>query len=407
VRQRLEHTLDADLSSVRVVDGPDAKAAASALDSSAFTTGDTIVMGEPGSGSDRERLLAHEAAHVVQQRQGRPVPEIGPPADQHERAAARTADAAMSGAAHSADAAPAAGQSVPAVQRQFMGDKLSRAQARERITAYLEREQARQRGQKLRVSPEVKAMISRIFQNDVGRMLQIDSYFSRRTFPGTPAGLAADVARYIPDFIDKKRLAHLEASTGPPPTKLERVKSAVEKTAPYETPEQQESKWEFERAAKEARKGEEAVGPYGVDLARLFNVKREYEASKPPAAATPQARAYGTVETVVATIARDELIPAEAKGKAAADNYADAQEVARGLASDLDIAQQQNQDSIALRLGADYNRVKDRLNIATRVARIAILIRNALPHGASKVSTLELYYGNKLIRRISLAKKAE
>ena len=51
--------------------------------------------------------------------------------------------------------------------------------------------------------------------------------------------------------------------------------------------------------------------------------------------------------------------------------------------------------------------LKDRLEIANQVARIAVLMRDALPHRASKVSKIELYYGNKLVRVIPLAKMAE
>jgi hypothetical protein len=404
-RERLERRLGDDLSGVRVVEGVEAQAAAGAIDATGFAAGETIVMGDT-KGTDRERLLAHEAAHVLQQRAGNVASEISQPGDRHERAAENAVHASASGSVmHEASQGQAA---VPAVQRQYMGDKLSRDQAMERITAYLERQHAKQGGQALRVTPDIRAMITRIFTGDVSKVLLLDSYFSRTTFPGTPAGVAADLKRYFPEFIDKSRLAHLEASSGPGPTRLERVQGAVEKTAPYESPEHQESKWKFDREGKDLRKGEDTIGPYSVDVLRLYNLGSELgKGATRAGAAAQQPRAYPSVETAVATIARDELTPAEAKGTATAANFADAQEVARGLARDLDMAQQKGEDSIALRLGNDYNRVKDRLDIAARVARIAILIRDALPHGASRVTKIELYYGNQIVRVISLAKKAE
>lgn len=69
VRADLEHRLGHDLSHVRLHADPGARAAAEALDAHALTVGPDIYLGsdvDPGSATGR-RLLAHEAAHVVQQ----------------------------------------------------------------------------------------------------------------------------------------------------------------------------------------------------------------------------------------------------------------------------------------------------------------------------------------------------
>lgn len=74
VRPSLEASLGADLSNVRVHTDVNATAAARSIGVSAFTQGDHIYistgMYNPGS-PETERLLAHELAHVVQQREGR------------------------------------------------------------------------------------------------------------------------------------------------------------------------------------------------------------------------------------------------------------------------------------------------------------------------------------------------
>jgi hypothetical protein len=71
---RMGRSFGADFSDVRVHNGPDARAAASSLQARAYTVGNDIVKGE---GPVDERTMAHELAHVVQQREG---PVSGKPA---------------------------------------------------------------------------------------------------------------------------------------------------------------------------------------------------------------------------------------------------------------------------------------------------------------------------------------
>ncbi|HVK66472.1 MAG TPA: DUF4157 domain-containing protein, partial [Polyangium sp.] len=83
-----------DLSGVRAVVGGPAWAAARALGARAFTTGERIAF----RGSPDLHLAAHEAAHVVQQRQGVHLPDgVGRPGDAYERLANRVADAVVAG----------------------------------------------------------------------------------------------------------------------------------------------------------------------------------------------------------------------------------------------------------------------------------------------------------------------
>ncbi|WP_433287349.1 eCIS core domain-containing protein [Pseudonocardia sp. CA-142604] len=99
-RREFEGPLGADLSSVRVHSGDTASSsAAAAVDAQAFTSGDHVVFGGP---VDRH-TLAHELAHVVQQRRG-PVAgtdngdglRVSDPGDRFEREADATADALVS-----------------------------------------------------------------------------------------------------------------------------------------------------------------------------------------------------------------------------------------------------------------------------------------------------------------------
>jgi hypothetical protein len=69
VRRKLEPGLGADLSDVRVHEGPSAEKSAEALNARAFTHKNDVWLGRGESQSDT-RLMAHEATHVVQQTGG-------------------------------------------------------------------------------------------------------------------------------------------------------------------------------------------------------------------------------------------------------------------------------------------------------------------------------------------------
>ena len=103
-RVRMEQRLGSNFSQVRVHTDARAAQSAAAVDALAYTVGRDIEFGEgryaPHSASG-QRLLAHELAHVVQQRgaarHSAPDLRIGAAHDAHEAAADRTAQAALPG----------------------------------------------------------------------------------------------------------------------------------------------------------------------------------------------------------------------------------------------------------------------------------------------------------------------
>jgi len=86
VRADMEARFGTSFSDVRIHTGPNAQTASSALGAAAFTHGPDVVFGQgsfaPESGAGK-RLLAHELAHVVQQRRGglAPVPGNASPTE--------------------------------------------------------------------------------------------------------------------------------------------------------------------------------------------------------------------------------------------------------------------------------------------------------------------------------------
>jgi hypothetical protein len=109
-----------DISSVKAHTGGEAAASAHAMGARAYATGNHVVLGDAGADL---HTVAHEAAHVVQQRGGVALAGgVGQEGDAHERNADAVADAVVAG--HSAEAllssyaAPTAGAQVAgAVQR--------------------------------------------------------------------------------------------------------------------------------------------------------------------------------------------------------------------------------------------------------------------------------------------------
>ena len=114
-RSFLEDGMGADFSDVRVHTGPKADESARSIGAQAYTVGTDVVFGsgvyQPET-SAGQHVLAHELAHVVQQKAGpvagTPAPggiSVSHPSDPFERAAERAADQVMAGQA----ASPVAG----------------------------------------------------------------------------------------------------------------------------------------------------------------------------------------------------------------------------------------------------------------------------------------------------------
>lgn len=286
---------------------------------------------------------------------------------------------------------------------------LSRAELTVVLEGYFQRLLAQQGGRSVRITDDVRFALRRVFVGDPMGEMPLLGYLGGTTFPSAPAALAAEVARRMPDPVARSRVAHLDAGPPAPEGKgrLARVADLVASTAPGISPEQQQSQWAFDQAAKDLRRGENAIGPFGVDLQRAAAIGAGLpRALAGPGPGGPTARSYPAVEAAVDSVAPGVLTPAEVAGSPAADEYADARVVAGALARDLDVAQQARRATIALRLGANYLKAKDRDAIVTEVERIVALVRDALPHHASAVDAVDLYFGELRVRRITAAAKA-
>src|SRR5215204_1625344 len=279
-RAFFEPRFGADLSQVRVHTDSRAVATASSIQARAFTVGPNIAFGAgqfaPESREGRQ-LLAHELTHVLQQ-----------------------------------NGSHVQRDSTLKITKKL--NDMSRAEVQQALQQFFEKTMKAQGGKSVQMTEDVKNTIRRILLNDMPGLMKLDSYLGRSIFPGSPAELAAAVPAYLPDPLEASRLAHLGASSGPGPTKMGRVGELVKKTEPFESPDTLEQKWKFDREATELRKGEGAVGPFGVDLNRIVNIGKGLPGAlkSPPSQTTAvEARSYPQVNAVIDKISKTVLVPAE------------------------------------------------------------------------------------------------
>jgi hypothetical protein len=493
-RTSMEDAFGTDLGDVRLHDDEAAQAASQALDADAFTHGNDVYLGSEksplASGAD-QALLAHELAHVVQQRraEGRTVGVMDSRADALEAEADRAAAIAQAG--EPVDLTTSG--PTPAVQRQERRRKpslrerlagvvppsplamrprpspqewarqatrtvvpseppvaqrgkpprqVSRAEAQAALEAFLKRALAAQGGRTLEVTSQVRDGVRVLFSRSATHWAQIDAWLAGETLPSDPAEFARQVARRLPsqidgDLVEQLKRMPVQAKT----TRLGRLRTLFERTAPGKRPLPEELRGPkpqervvrgMEQLSKAQGREVTKYGPYSVDVLRLGRVAKGLpEAWRAPSQRRqPQARTYPEVESAIQKLVTPHgLVPYEwhqrlreaEEGFASAgpeeehiyrlrmrnarawiESFADARQVARALARSLDVAHQQGQASVTLRLGQDYNDVQDRTGIYSELRRIAILVRDRLPHRAPSVKHVDVYFGDKLVKRIIL-----
>ena len=115
VRAEMESRFGQDLSEVQVHTGAEAAVVAGSLEAKAYTVGNDVVFSQGRYAPDTtegKRLLAHELAHVVQQRRGGPAPALDPDSPLEQ-----AADRASEGIGRDAGAVAVGGASGVGVAR--------------------------------------------------------------------------------------------------------------------------------------------------------------------------------------------------------------------------------------------------------------------------------------------------
>jgi Domain of unknown function (DUF4157) len=327
---------------------------------------------------------------------------------------------------------PSGSQPTSDIPRQ---QEASRAEAQEELTTFLRRSLQTQGGRSLQVTKEVRSAVISLFIDDPFRLSTIEGWLNQLVLPGDPAEFSMQVVRQLPEKIDRVRLENLKQlpTNKPTPSRLGRLRELVERTDPGKrdfpepTPEPT-SQERFEQGVKNLRqqRGEPKAtqyGPYSVDLLRAARIAGGLpEAWRGPRQQSQARGVYPEVEKAIQQlVAPNALVPAEVTwrreqaetrfefagpeeeklhrlgqrdARAMESSFADAHEVARELAWLLDIAHQQGDTEIDLRLSGIYNSVPNRDTIYSEIRRIALIVRKHLSHHAPKVSRLNVFIGN-------------
>lgn len=454
-RAQMEVHFGEDFGEVRVHTDNQAAESAAELSATAFTAGDHIVFdrGEyaPESSEGRD-LLAHELAHVVQQRTASVDPDrISQPDEPSEQAASKAAATSRQG-----QLAGVGGGRVPGIQRQFRHNAAGRPEVEQEIEAYLKRVMQAEGSRTVRVTPEVQQAMEMLANaprpdwdgpgGDPTRAIrvgQVQAFLQRTGLPAKPDDFARQIARMLPSPFARAPLERLQKlpRKGRASTTLQRVGELVKRTAPG-GPEQEAEKAAgeiargerkpestaasrpvtapgtesaIERADREeqigaAMGGQEAPSRHivPVPVGRIGRIIGGLpEALKEPAKQRPEARTYPAVEKAVAGVAADALVPGEIRGTKRADNFADARTFARDVARKLDVAQQEEQSVLTIELGFNYAQVPDRLTILQAAREIITRVWQALPHGAANVDFVDVTVAGKRRLRVPRPGKGE
>jgi Domain of unknown function (DUF4157) len=221
----METRFGRDFSGVRVHTGTDAGASAAELRAAAYTAGSSIVFRQgryaPRTAAGKD-LLAHELAHVVQQRQAPSLlPVLSAPGGELETAATRAA-------AGAADLREPAAAPVPAIQRQpdvphleitkSAGLVATEDEVEAKLTEFLTRVMRAQGGRELRDSPAIAQALQTLAEGDIGAVLRVDAFLAQGFKPGSPAEYASAARGALPSRILKSQLARLDKIPSAPST---------------------------------------------------------------------------------------------------------------------------------------------------------------------------------------------
>ena len=419
---KLRSAFGAQAEGVRVVDDAESHAAARALDATAFTTGDTIFLGDRApspSTAAGEALLAHELAHVVQQRNASEV-KSGEVSSQHD-SFEKSADVAAQSFARGDTPSIAAGGAVPGVQRQTaMADpKLAyRSQVERAIESYLRRALLAQGGQTLHRSDAVFSAMRMLAQADdprwrgrgpdpkkIGRIMAVESLVTGPMFGGKPGELAKSIAALLPNPFDPaalERLNQMPAADAAPKGGAG-VMALIERTTPT-TPALPDDP---------AAKSLETVTPRGQQADA--QARDEHMVNAPVSQAAEIGRGFkgavkGTPPKPKTTQGEETKgavaqVPAYPPAPQARGPLPDANQVSLDLMRSITVAHEGRKSSADLHLDASLARAKDQMAIMAELERIVGLVRPAVPKPTS-VREVRVFFGDQMVKVIRLSEPA-
>lgn len=282
--------------------------------------------------------------------------------------------------------------------------EVPREEVLEPLVKFLTREHQAQGERSLRLTSNISNVIMQLARGDVGRGIGLEKWLASQTTVADIAEFAAEVVRRLPPQVHQGAVDRLARGSGDtPPGRAGRLKDLVEGTKEQEESEHVLRTRDAEglppwRSRRPDLLPDEA--PPLIPVSRIIRIIAGLPGAwKPPArpkkAGRAEPRTYPEVERVIREIPEDDLVPIDARATPNAGNYADAREFARQLALDLDVAQQEGKESIRIDLGGTYRGIRLSEGIHANLRKIDRIVRRALPHHASAVRRVEIYFGEK------------
>jgi hypothetical protein len=297
--------------------------------------------------------------------------------------------------------------------------KIAREKVQAPLVEFLRRELARQGGKSLRLTSNMNLRIMALASGDVERQQSLGGFLeSQKTNIEDLSKFADQIVARLPTLVEQDAVDKLRFGSGDrPPTAQEQVEKAMEPPAPEEG----ERQVLVERASgkdgsnrsslpedDEARiaSSPQVHGPkntttIAVPLNKIPTVAGWLRRGKDPdAPQAPKPNWYPEVEQAIKNLDATALVPSDAWGTPGESNsnYADARLVATRLALNLDVAQQTGTPTVDLHLPVSYLAIKSlyRVEILRELEEIIRTVRAALPHHASKVESVTVYFGKKI-----------
>jgi hypothetical protein len=285
-----------------------------------------------------------------------------------------------------------------------------RAEIEQVLETFLRRVLAAQGGQGLKVTRAVRNALMMLAQADppgrrepgpdpkrLDRLSRIEGFLSRPALPSKPDEFAKAAAQYLPNPVDRAalyNLLRLPVSESPSSTLESRLAGGAQPSQldvldPKRPSPAQERTQKSEAAGRRwagEKKEPTEWGPFFPQ--EVVQVRKELLAPpRTPPAPRPQAQSYPAVEQAI-----DGLAP-------------DSRAIARQLAQALDLAYQRGQHQADLTLPPSAGKARDPLQQVGDLDAMARLIRDSLPHRATGVRFVDVYAGNRRIRRVALDAK--
>ena len=447
MRAFLEPRFGFDFSRVRIFSDEKAAESAQSIGALAYTVGTNIVFGggryRPGTGEGR-RLLAHELTHVVQQGTGRTIPSIQrdtpkgqetiPPGatsqggplsttkryetDLVSRLEVKQALTDFLYQVQAAQGTQTLHVTEPvrfAVRKLFAGDATGSAQ----IEGFLARTVLPGSAPEFAdaVTKLLPASVPRARVAHLGTLSPKDAPDTRPKSVGEAAGhvvvdsTVAPIVKKLPipkswqdKIIDGARGAVADgivglvdqAMSGAPMS--DQAKGAIHSAV--EAAIQQKGGTPMDRQQEGAGSPYAPVQPPwvspplgsvrvpGEHIFNLPKIKWDFptrEIPKPNLPQPPAASDAKAVDKIIQGLDDNSLIPAAAKGKPEAANFASARDLATDLANRLAAADKKKQYTVELTISMSYRHVEDLAEIFDKISAIVRQIAAALPGGAANV----------------------